>query len=52
MTTEELHQLLNDLWHREKNVDEVWEIIEGDRELVHPMSEEFWLPLVSTEDLP
>lgn len=48
MTTEELHQLLNDLWRREKNVDEVWEIIEGDRELIHPMSKEFWLPLVST----
>ena len=52
MTTEELHQLLNDLWHREKNVDEVWEIIVLDRERLTPFSDDYWLPLVSTEDLP
>lgn len=45
MTEEQLHKLLNDVWHREISADEAWEIIDGEREAPSEYSKEFWLPI-------
>jgi hypothetical protein len=45
MTTDELKDILRQVWYRELSADEAWDLIDNDRERPQEYSRDYWLPL-------